>query len=243
MRLGLLFLARRGVSQLDAWEAWRAKSRLDIVFLVHDKSRVARPGEAYRIATRVATQYGAPSIVRAELELLKEAVKTGCTHCVLVSGDTLPLHAAEDVMRRIYDAPITITQFGTSESLERELWTLFDAMGLACDHLAYHHQFFAMTRVAMDAVVSDEERLLGWIERAHATSQRLGFGFCTDELWLNFVLHPRKLSRLVYFEPSDDRGRVNPPLTRQIRRMWPFARKFDASFRWRDAPWELASLR
>lgn len=239
MRLGVLFLAREGVAHMELWEQWRSEARLEIVFLVHTKGRTPRSSDVYNIAVRVPTRYGHLSIVHAEIELIKEAVRRDCTHCVLVSGDTVPLHAPESVVERIGAAPITITQFGTDEALEAELWRLFDRLGLRYDVLAYHHQFFAMTRVAMDAVVRNEPTIRVWVRRAHRASRDLGFGFATDELWLNFVLQPRRLSRIVFFESVDDRGRVNPSITRHTHRRWPFARKFSPSHAFVRAPWHI----
>jgi hypothetical protein len=103
-------------------------------------------------------------------------------------------------------------------------------MGIKSDYLLYHHQFFAMTRDAMDEVVDDEARIVNQVRQSHAVAKRLGYGFCTDELWLNFLNQSTRLSRLVYFKSVDDRGAVNPPLTRHIRRVWPFARKFDDTY-------------
>lgn len=240
MRIGILFLARNGVPHIDLWEKWRAEqTRVEVVFFVHTKGRAPCKSDVYNIAERVPTRYVHPSIVRAEIALIKEAVRQECTHCVLVSGDTVPLHTVDSVASRIDVAPMTITQFGTDEVLERELWELFNAMGLTYESILYHHQFFAMKRVAMDAVVRDEKTLMSWVTKAHQTSRKLGFGFCTDEIWLNFLLQPCRLSRIVFFDPVDDRGRVNPSITRNIRRMWPFARKFDATKTFDMLPWDI----
>lgn len=237
VKLAILFLARKGVVHLELWERWRKDARFKVVFFVHTKGSQRCASDTYNIPTRVPTRYLHPSIVRAEIELIKQAVRDECTHCVLVSGNTVPLHTPSSVLLRISDAPVTITQYGTDEVLEQALWQLFDAIGFETEHLAYHHQFFAMTRAGMDEVVRDETRLLTSINAAHKAAKQLGLGFCADEFWLNFLNQPRLLSRVVYFEPENDRGRVNPQLTRHIRRMWLFARKFDASHAFSRDPW------
>lgn len=239
MRLGILFLCRTGVSHMKLWEEWGREAKFEIVFLVHTKGTTPCASDVYNIPVRIPTRYCHPSIVRAEIELIKEAVKQDCTHCVLVSGDTVPLHSPDSVMQRVCSAPITITQFGTEASLEAELWQLFDALGLHYDQLAYHHQFFAMTRVAMDTVVNNEPEIRKWIQKGHEASKRMGFGFTMDEIWLNFVLQPRRLSRVVFFDPVNDRGKANPQITRHIHRMWPFARKFESSYQFAHMPWNI----
>ena len=228
MKLGVMFLANHGVLNLEVWEAWRRDASYEVAFFVHKKQKASHASDAYNIPAVIPTQYLKPSIVRASIELVKHAHAQQCTHCILVSGDTIPLKSPDLVLVQISTESVTITQFGTENGWPIEVSELFSRIHLKNEVICYHHQFFGMRREAMEHVVHEEARIMCLVHRAHKAVRQMASGLCMDEVWLNFVHMTRSLTRLVYFKPHNDRGLWNPPLTKRVRHLWSFARKFDA---------------
>ena len=214
-KLAILFMTSKPVSVMTAWELWREGAKFQVVFHIH-------PFHACVMRDRK------PSFVQSAIQLIKHAHTDESTHCVLVSGDTVPLASPDDLVGRISDKAVTVTQFGTQNGWPRELTRLFEAMHFDCDPITYHHQSFAMTRDGMQAVVSEEERIMRLVWSAHNTCRELEHGFSVDELWLNFVPRPRAFARITFFQPDDDDSAMfNPPLSDKVRRTWLFARRYD----------------
>ena len=240
LKLGVLFLAKEnGMCNVKMWEEWKKfDADIDVQFFMHDKKCPTSKAKQlvlnpYDIQKNIPTEWGTPSIVEATILLLECAKENGCSHCVLVSGDTIPLHSASDILKDIAQNPITITQYGTENGWPDKIAALFDKMKYAPKHINYHHQFFAVNKIGLDTICKNKETILQMVNHAFKIDLSGGFKPAPDEIWLNFVNADIGFEKIVYFVPDEEEMHATElsmeSLNEDILIEWAFARKFSTS--------------
>lgn len=84
----------------DIWQRWASKARDNIGFVSHPLPHLAST-TPFSVKAPIVTKRGSPSLVEAELLLYRTAVERfpALRLCLFVSGDTVPIQGANDMLQ------------------------------------------------------------------------------------------------------------------------------------------------
>jgi hypothetical protein len=143
-KIALCFLTYNNLSQSKLWKKF-INSKYNIY--IHNKSEFKGEFEEYCIKNRVKTKWGHISLVKATLNLFKEAFQTKENkYFVLLSDKCIPLYSADEIYNNIKNIDSNLLQNFSGNQHSERYYSLADKNFFNKDTFIKQHQWMLLKR-------------------------------------------------------------------------------------------------
>jgi hypothetical protein len=160
-KLTVLFLTKGGLNQPDYWSQWLREAGNEVVAHAHIKNPEEVEEEWFqklRIPVSVETRWGHISLVRAMMELLREALlDPSVTHFTFVSESCIPIKTWPEIRKRLRrDGRSMISSEGQGEMKEKHLRRFGAVPWVEARCRRIHSQWVMLNREAAECLMEDD---------------------------------------------------------------------------------------
>ena len=168
-KIALCFLTYNNLSQPKLWNKF-INSKYNIY--IHNKDEFEGEFEEYCIKNRVKTKWGHISLVKATLNLFKEAFQTKENkYFVLLSDKCIPLYSADEIYNNIKNIDSNLLQNFSGNQHSERYYSLADKNFFNKDTFIKQHQWMLLKRDTVKFFIeNDYTHIFGnnsWIADEH----------------------------------------------------------------------------
>ena len=169
-KVGLCFLVYHGVKHPEVWERFfREGADTDYEIIAHIK-KPTKDTQPWLKSARVRsarTGHCEFGLVSAHLKMVRQCLALGCSHCVLISQDCVPLWTRDDLLKRV--RRMTKSRFCNVHGAEYPNDLEAPEEEVAATKLRYHaSQWSILTKPVMEAYLTLETSAEGRAFRSYS---------------------------------------------------------------------------